>query len=99
VVQTRRGDDDVLTALEAANFEELSKREDDEARLLGLVPYGARATVSGESALSWCDQLDPRVRQLRGTDSITVEADDIATLCDALGSVKRPPGRLRVAVD
>jgi primosomal protein N' (replication factor Y) len=28
-----------------------------------------------------------------------VRADDHATLCDALAAVRRPPGRLRIAVD
>jgi primosomal protein N' (replication factor Y) len=60
------------------------------------------AAVSGEAALAYVEQL----RTESGLEVLGpaegrwfVRADHHAQLCDALATVSRPPGRLRVNVD
>jgi primosomal protein N' (replication factor Y) len=60
------------------------------------------AHVSGAPAVEYVDGVrgTPGVEVLGpADDAYLVRAPDHRTLCDALASVPRPPGRLRVAVD
>ncbi|MCU1462631.1 MAG: hypothetical protein JWO37_2706, partial [Acidimicrobiales bacterium] len=71
-------------------------------RALRFPPATALAAVSGASADRYVDQLRGRVDvELLGPADgrWLVRAPDHQTLCDALASVTRPPGRLRVEVD
>jgi primosomal protein N' (replication factor Y) len=60
------------------------------------------ALASGEAAPALIDALGSPVGvRVQGPVDGTwrLVAPDHATLCDALGSVERPPGRLRLEVD
>ena len=50
VLQTRRGDDLVVDALETLDFARVLESDVSDARTLGLAPFGASAVVSGEDA-------------------------------------------------
>ena len=50
IVQTRRGDDLVVEALETLDFARVMESDVADARALGLAPFGASALVSGEDA-------------------------------------------------
>ena len=100
VIQTRRGDDPVLQALERADFDDIVREDVVTAQLLELAPYGASAHVSGESAAEFVLQFETTaVKVHRVGDDYVLRAANIDTLTRALRSVSRPPGRLRVAVE
>lgn len=102
IVQTRRGEDSVLRALERGEFDEIVHDDIETARLLSLAPFGARARISAEAASEFVTRLSNSgqgVNIYGGGDQFEVRADDVETLIGALRSVERPPGRLRVAVD
>ncbi|HWC38669.1 MAG TPA: hypothetical protein VG476_09085, partial [Acidimicrobiales bacterium] len=67
----------------------------------GLPPATAIALVSGPSAEAFVEGLDLGVVDLLGPDDgrWLVRAPDHRVLCDALATVPRPPGRLRIEVD
>jgi primosomal protein N' (replication factor Y) len=98
LVQTRRGDDPVVTAVERGDVTDLVEGDVDTARLLGLPPFGAIAEVSGEGAAEFVARVTDQLEVAASGDSYTLRASDPDTLSDALVNVERPPGRLRVAV-
>ena len=57
MLQTRRGDDLVLSALARVDFSDVLTADVADARALGLAPYGASAEVSGEGADAVVDGL------------------------------------------
>jgi primosomal protein N' (replication factor Y) len=102
VVQTRLPRHEVLDAVLHADPERLSASERDRRRALRLPPYSAQALVSGAAAAAFVERLGtPAGVSVRGPsdERWLVQAADHATLCDALASVERPAGRLRIEVD
>lgn len=99
LAQTRRGEDAVLRSLEEGAFDELLDDELETARVLGLAPFGAVATLRGEDAAAFASALDDeRVRVSVGAQGMIVRARDVETLLDALNGPSRPAS-LRVAVE
>ena len=79
--------------------DELLDDELETARVLGLAPFGAVATLRGEEAAAFASALDgERVRVSVGAQGVVVRADDVETLLDAL-NVRSRPASLRVAVE
>ncbi|MDP9071989.1 MAG: hypothetical protein M3N68_12075, partial [Actinomycetota bacterium] len=67
---------------------------------LRLPPAAALALVSGQEAAAFVAGLPSSVEVLAsGEGRWLVRAPDHRALCDALASVRRPAGRLRVEVD
>ena len=99
ILQTRRGEDAVITALASLSFESLSDDDVETAKVLGLPPYGAIAEIEGESATAFVATMDAaHVRVVPTAKGYSVHAPDPLTLSHALRSATRPAGRLRVAV-
>jgi primosomal protein N' len=99
VLQTRRGDDQVIAALRDADFDAILAEDTATAQLLALAPYGAMAEVTGEAAGTFVAQLSGAdVTTYETPDGYVVRARDIDTLTSALRSAPRPSGRLRIAV-
>jgi primosomal protein N' len=100
IVQTRRGDDAVVNALRAANFQDLIAEDVATAELLGLAPYGASADVTGEGAESFLEGVtSEHVTVLAAPDGFVVRAKDSETLTAALRDAPRPAAKFRVAVN
>lgn len=57
VLQTRRGEDLVLSALASVDFSDVLRADVDDARALALAPFGASAQVSGEGAAAAVEGL------------------------------------------
>jgi primosomal protein N' (replication factor Y) len=99
VLQTRRGDDDVVRALESADFDALIRDDDATAKLLRLSPYGASAEVSGDGAAEFVESLSAQLVEVERTPSgYVVRANDVATLTSVLRRTERPVQKFRVAV-
>jgi primosomal protein N' len=99
VVQTRRSEDPVIDALSRANFDAIIDEDVQTARVLGLAPYGAEATVSGEGAAAFVEGLaESPVSVSASSTGFLVRAPDVTTLTGALRSVARPLAKVRVAV-
>jgi primosomal protein N' len=100
VVQTRRGDDPVVSALQSASFEELIDEDVATAKILELAPYGATAHVSGDAAEEFVGYLSDADVHVQSTSlGFEVRAKDVSSLTSALRQAPRPGGRLRVAVE
>jgi primosomal protein N' (replication factor Y) len=102
VLQTRLPGHEVVQAALHADPARVARAEDARREALGLPPAKALAVVSGAPAEKFVDGLAGRsdVEVLGpAAGRWLVRAADHLTLCDALASVPRPPGRLRVAVD
>jgi primosomal protein N' (replication factor Y) (superfamily II helicase) len=102
LVQSRTPDHPVLTAARSADPERLVDSELAMRRALGLPPATAMALISHEAAPAFLASLGSSegVRVQGPLDGRwRVLAPDHRTLCDALASVGRPPGRLRIEVD
>jgi primosomal protein N' (replication factor Y) (superfamily II helicase) len=77
VIQTRRGEDLVLSALESLDFSDVIAADDADARALGLAPYGATAEISGEGAGDVVEGLvDAGVRVTASAQGFVVRGDD-----------------------
>lgn len=99
IAQTRRGEDPVLRALVEGSFDDLLDDELETARVLGLAPFGAAATLRGDDAEAFAAALDTTlVRVSVGAGGVVVHAHDTETLLTALRGPTRPPS-LRVAVE
>jgi primosomal protein N' len=99
LLQTRRGEDSVITALTRGDFDEIIDNDVETARLLGLAPFGAEARVSGPGAEHFVDQLRSvglTVDESAGV--FAVRAPDVDTLTRKLRAAQRPIEKLRVAV-
>ncbi|MCU1452526.1 MAG: priA, partial [Acidimicrobiales bacterium] len=102
LIQTRTPDHPVLTSALHADPGRLVTSERPMREVLRLPPAWALAEVSGAAAPAFVEALGrPAGLEVQGPVDGTwrVRAVDHATLCDALGAVPRPPGRLRLAVD
>ena len=102
VVQTRQPGHEVLQAVLHADPGRLVEAEAARRRLLGLPPYAALAQVSGAAAAEFVDRLGaPEGVDVLGprNGAWLVRADGPEALADALASVERPAGRLRIEVD
>lgn len=100
LVQTRLPGHEVLGAAVHADPGRLAAAESLRRAALRLPPVTALAEVSGPQAEALVARLPPSVEVLGAhAGRWLVRGDDHPTLCDALASVPRPPGRLRVEVD
>jgi len=102
VVQTRLPGHEVVDAAVHADPSRLAVVESARRAALGLPPYRAVAVVSGASAEVFAAAVAtrPGVEVLGpNRDQWLVRAADHERLSEALAGVRRPKGRLRVAVD
>jgi len=101
-VQTRVPEHPLLTAAAAGRPADLDASAMAVRGQLQMPPTAAIASLSGEGAAEFAASLSGAIGiELIGPldGEWIVRARDHTTLCDALGGVPRPPGRLRVAVD
>ena len=99
VLQTRRGDDLVLSALQHGRFEEIVADDVATAQILEFAPYGASADITGEGATEFVAGLAVRGVSTQPTpDGYVVRAKDVNTLTSALAAAPRPAAKVRVAV-
>jgi primosomal protein N' (replication factor Y) (superfamily II helicase) len=104
VVQTRMPDHPVLRAAVNADPGRLADSEAEIRKALDLPPFSALATISGQAA----DVYGEALRE-KATATVTVSgpvdgkwslrAAHHEDLCNLLGEVPRPRGRLRIEVD
>jgi primosomal protein N' (replication factor Y) len=100
LLQTRRSDDPVVTALQHARFEELIDEDVATAQILELAPYGATAHVSGDAAQEFVASLNGAgVIVQQTSEGFEVRAKEVSILTTALRAVPRPSGKLRIAVE
>jgi primosomal protein N' (replication factor Y) len=102
LVQTRQPHHEVLQGALLAEPTRVSDAERERRQLLGYPPAKAMAVVSGASAPAWIDAfVAPMGVEVLGPSDgqWIVRAANHELLCDALGSVSRPGGRLRIEVD
>lgn len=97
VVQTRRGDDAVLGALETLDFTRVIESDVADARVLGLAPFAATATVSGEDAARVIEDLAGDVCASETASGFVVRADDPLVLGRLLKERSRG-ARVRVTI-
>jgi primosomal protein N' len=99
VLQTRRGEDVVLRAIDAARFESIIDEDVVTARLLRLEPFAASAEVTGAGAADFVAALkDPSLEVIETPTGFVVRAADVVTLTTALRETPRPTAKFRVAV-
>ncbi len=98
LVQTRRGEDPVVSSLRHGDVTALVDEDVATARLLGLAPFRAHADVTGDAAAQFVAQLGPPAVVTGSGSDYRLSAPDAATLGAALAGAARPAGRLRVAV-
>lgn len=100
VLQTRRGDDQVITALRDADFDAIIDDDRANAKLLELPPYAAMAKVTGPAAGAFVAQLvGSGLSTFEAPDGYVVRAPDVVALTSILRATARPPGKLRIAVE
>jgi len=102
LVQTRQPHHEVLQGALLAEPTRVSDAERERRQLLGYPPAKAMAVISGASAPAWIDAfVAPMGVEVLGPSDgqWIVRAANHELLCDALGSVSRPGGRLRIEVD
>ncbi|MFV2038735.1 MAG: hypothetical protein ACC660_00675 [Acidimicrobiales bacterium] len=102
VLQTRQPGHPVVRAAVAADVEHWCSAIVARRELLRYPPYGALAEISGAAAAEFMQRLGrPPGVQVQGPvkGAWLARAPDPATLAEALNSVERPKGRLRIAVD
>ncbi len=97
VVQTRRGDDVVLDAFETLDFSIVLESDVADARVLGLAPFAATATVSGEDAAQVVEDLAGDVRVSETASGFVVRAADPLALGRLLKERSRGQ-RVRIAI-
>jgi len=100
VLQTRRGDDQVVRALVLGAFDEVVHDDLETARQLGLAPFGASAEVSGDGAREFMASLDQTgLRVFETPTGYVIRANDVQTLTAAVHAPSRPVAKLRIAVE
>jgi primosomal protein N' (replication factor Y) len=102
LLQTRVPTHEVLQAALHADPSLVSEPERTVREALGLPPFGALAMLRGPGAAAYADVLarvDGVTTSSHGPDRWLVRAADHPVMCDALASVARPAGRVRVEVD
>jgi primosomal protein N' (replication factor Y) len=102
LLQTRSPSHEVVQAVVRADVGGVAVAEGDRRQLLRFPPWSAMAAVSGAAAPAFVDALGApdgvEVVEV-GDGRWWVRAGDHQALCDALGAVPRPAGRLRIEVD
>jgi primosomal protein N' (replication factor Y) len=98
VLQTRRGEDGVIGALESGDVSAIVRDDDETARLLGFPPYGALAEISGLGAQEFVSQFGPPLTVRSTPQGFDLRAPTIEDLTSALRVSVRPAQKLRVAV-
>lgn len=104
LLQTRSPEHEVCRAALLGDPTRVTDAEDDRRALLGFPPHVALAEVgdqAGEAFVTALSALAIDGVQVQGPvdGSWRVRAPDHESLCDALATVPRPPGRLRLSVD
>jgi len=102
LVQTRMPDHPVIEAIRHADPGRLARPALEERRALLQPPAWTWASISGAAADEFVERLgSPLGVEVTGTGDgrWRARSEDRAVLLDALESVERPPGRLRIAVD
>lgn len=102
LVQTRHPEHEVVRALLHADPGLVAVSEAERRELLRLPPAATIAVVGGEAAPAYVERLGSPlgVEVLQpDEDSWILRSDSPELLLDALASVERPPGRLRLQVD
>ncbi|MGK2947595.1 MAG: hypothetical protein ACSLFP_03415 [Acidimicrobiales bacterium] len=102
LLQTRSPDHPVVQAAVRADPSGVEESEQEQRALLSLPPFSAMAEVSGAGAPDFIAALGaPDGIEVAETAERRwlVRAPDHQRLCDALGQVERPSGRLRIEVD
>jgi primosomal protein N' (replication factor Y) len=106
VLQTHLPRHEVVQAALHGDPSRVAEAEAERRELLRFPPVTAMAEVSGAAAGDFVEALGAPLAVPLGVEVLgpsdgrwLVRADDHATLCDALAAVRRPPGRLRIAVD
>lgn len=103
VVQTRRPDHVVLQAALHGDPRRVADAETAKRELLGFPPAATIAVLGGTAGREFVQRLgQPVGLSVLGPDerdNWLVRSEDRALLLDTLGSVDRPPGRLRLWVD
>ncbi len=101
VVQTRQPDHEVLRAVLTADPSIVMDAERARRQLTGFPPAVTMAYVGGEAGSEFIDRLGTpmgvEIHQREG--SWLLLAEDRRLLLDAIASVERPPGRLRLQID
>lgn len=100
-VQTRQPEHPVIRAAVMGDPAILAEWDAQLRRALQLPPYRALALVSGDAAGEYVAGLRDQGAEVLGPrdGEWMVKAPDAEALASALGSVPRPAGRLRVAVE
>ena len=102
LLQTRQPRHEVVQAAVMADPARVATAEADRRRELAYPPATAMAVVSGPSAPAWLEAFGTPsgVEVLGPADGRwLLRAPDHDTLCAAMATVARPPGRVRVEVD
>jgi len=102
LLQTRMPEHEVVQAVVRADVGPVAAAERVRRELLRFPPVTALAEVSGAAAPAYIEQLGSPVGLevvATGDGRWWLRAPDHATLCDAIESTPRPPGRLRIEVD
>lgn len=103
VVQTRRPDHLVVQAAVHGDPARVAAAEADRRDLLGFPPAATIAVVGGAAGAAFVERLGrPPLIEVNGPDergSWLVRSRDRDALLAAVGSVERPPGRLRLWID
>lgn len=99
ILQTRRGEDQVVHALERGVFDDIIDEDVATYAALGLAPFGAIAEISGEGAAEFVGELATSSLSVHQTSTgFEVRAPDSVSLSAALRSARRPFAKFRVAV-
>ena len=99
LVQTRRSDDDVITALEHADFERFMQDEVETAQLLELPPFGAIAEIGGVAGPAYVEALRAAGVSVQSVgERFIVRAPSNVELRLLLAKAERPTGAMRLAI-
>jgi primosomal protein N' len=98
-IQTRRSNDAVLEALRSGDVSNIESEDEDTARLLGLPPFRATATIGGSGGADFATSLrEEGVRLAAVADGFVVDAGSHDELYELLARGKRPSKALRIAI-
>ena len=99
VLQTRRGEDDVISALQSADFAAFMREEFATAEALELPPFGAVAEIGGVAGDAYATALrEAGVSVTTVGERFIVRAASNAELRALLARAERPAGEMRLAI-
>jgi primosomal protein N' len=98
VLQTRRGHDGVISALEEGMVDDIVDQDVATAQLLSLPPYGALAEVSGPGAREFVSRLRAPVHVHETATGFELRAPRADVLTASLRAAVRPVEKIRVAL-